>query len=44
MTKVITNPVTEINSSIKVDAYTEGIYILNIKQGNSVTNKKIIID
>lgn len=41
MTKVIANSEDQINSSIKVDAYTKGLYILKIKQGNYMINKKI---
>ena len=44
MTEVIANPEDQINSYIKVDAYTKGLYILKIKQGNYVINKKIIIN
>ena len=44
MTEVIANPEDQINSYIKVDAYTQGLYILKIKQGNYVINKKIIIN
>lgn len=44
MTKVITNPNYEINSSIKIGDFSKGIYTLNIKQGNSTLNKKIIIN
>jgi hypothetical protein len=44
MTRVIANSKYEINSSIRVDYLNKGIYILNIKQGNSTINKKIIIN
>jgi hypothetical protein len=44
MTEVIANPEDQINSYIKVDAYTKGLYILKIKQGNYVINKKNIIN
>ena len=44
MTKVIANSEDQINSSIKVDAYTKGLYIRKIKQGNDMINKKIIIN
>ena len=44
MTKVIGNSEDQINNSIKVDAYTKVLYILKIKQGNYMINKKIIIN
>ena len=44
MTKVIANFEYQVNSSIKIDGCAKGVYILNIKQGNSIINKKIIIN
>ena len=44
VTKVIANSEYEIISSIKVDTFSKGIYILKIKQGNRIMNKKIIIN
>lgn len=41
---IIDNPKHEITSSIEVDGLSKGLYILNIKQGNAIANKKIIIE